>query len=109
MVVDFHKKIADGRNVRGAAMSAPHDGMQRLLLPTCAAVVACLVLMFVPVAMLREFGTTFVLGAVSGVVSVFWFAVTSLRLLASGAIPADPGAWGAKTNATNNAVGAKES
>lgn len=109
MVADFHKKIADGRNVRGAAMSAPRDGMQRLLMPTCAAVVACLVLMFVPVPMLREFGTTFVLGAVSGVVSVFWFAVTLLRLLAATAIQTDPGSWGAKTDVANNAIGAKES
>ncbi|MBO7674846.1 MAG: hypothetical protein J6S63_07530 [Atopobiaceae bacterium] len=109
MVADFHGKIADGRNIRGAAMSAPHDGMYRLLMPCVIATVVCLVLLFVPMPTLREFGATFVLGVVSGVVSVFWFAVTSLRLLAATSIQASPAAWGAKTDVANESAGAKES
>jgi len=110
MVADFHKKISDGRNVRGAAMSAPRDGMHRLMMPSAIAVVACLVFLFVPMPAVREFGATFVLGAVSGTVAVFWFGVTALRLLASTSIVAKPASWGVKEQIVNDAtVGAKES
>lgn len=110
MVADFHKKISDGRNVRGAAMSAPRDSMHRLFMPTAVAVVACLVLLFVPMPAMREFGATFVLGAVSGTVAVFWFAVTTLRLLASTSIVAHPASWGvAEQTEGDVTAGAKES
>ena len=57
------------------------------------------IMLFVPVAFARELGVCAVLGLVSGVVAVYWYAVTLLRLLSMGTIQASPAEWGAAPSA----------
>ncbi|MDO4805630.1 MAG: protein translocase subunit SecD [Coriobacteriales bacterium] len=109
MIADFYGKVSQGRNIRGAAMSAPHDGMRRMLVPVLALSVLSAIAMFLPIPVIREIGTTFVLGAVSGVIAVFWYAVTLLRLLASTSIQAHPESWGVKAVAVDNVATAEAS
>lgn len=109
MVADFHKKVSEGRNVRGAAMSAPRDGMRCMLMPVVVLAVLSAVAMFVPIPAVRETGTTFVLGVVSGVLATFWYAVTLLRLLASTSMQSDPDSWGIKASASVDATASEVS
>lgn len=101
----FQTRVAQGGSVRGAALSCVTDGLKPLAAPVGVAFVAALVMLFLPLLVLREVGLEFVLGTVSGLFAVFWYAVTLLRLLSMGTIQEDPAAWGLEESAIKNAQG----
>lgn len=109
MVADFHNKVTAGRNLRGAAMTAPNDGMRVLLAPVAALSLIAVIAMFLPMPAVKEIGTTFVLGVVSGVIAAYWYAVTLLRLLAATVMPEHPVSWGVKAPSTGGAAADEES
>ena len=109
MVADFHNKVSSGRNLRGAAMTSPSDGMRRMLAPVVALSLIAIIAMFLPMPQVKEMGTAFVLGVVSGVIATYWYAITLLRLLAATAMQEHPESWGIKALATDGATAAEES
>lgn len=90
----FQAKANEGHSIKGAARTAPQEGLRTLRMPCAVAFVIALVLLFVPMAALRDFGLTVVFGFVCGLLALYWYAITTLRLVAAGTIQADPSAWG---------------
>ena len=96
VVSRFSAKASEGKSIRGAATSAPREALSSLGLPCAVVFVIACALLFVPMPALRDFGLSVILGTVSGLGAVFWFAVTSLRVLAAGTIQKNPASWGVK-------------
>lgn len=90
----FQERANEGRSIKGAATSAPPEALKPLAMPCGIAFVVACVLLFVPMPALRDFGLAVVLGVVCGLVAIYWYAVTTLRLCASGPVQANPRAWG---------------
>lgn len=91
----FCAKVESGASFKGAALSCVAEAVRPLRTPCALAFVASLVFLFLPVGMLRDFGTVMVFGAICAVFSICWFAITTLRLLASGeSMQAHPEVWG---------------
>lgn len=100
----FKNRVAEGKSVRGATTSVPSNALRPMLGPCGVATVASLVFLFMPQPYLREFGLTFVLGMVSGVAAVFWYAVTLLRLIGVETVQKNPEAWGVKATPATTAA-----
>ena len=94
IVSHFIARTSAGKSIRGAATSVPREALRPLAAPCGVIGTASIVFLFLPVPMLREFGLVMVLGIVCGIVSVFWYGITTLRLLVMGSIQANPESWG---------------
>lgn len=101
----FQAKVKDGGSVKGAATSAPREALRPLGMPCAVAFVVALVLFFVPMPALRDFGVVVVFGVLAGLAAVLWYAVTLLRLVAMGSIQANPSAWGVQVASAQDASG----
>ncbi len=99
----FRAHVLEGGSFRGAAISCVGEGLKPLAGPIAAYSVACIVFMFLPVPMLRDFGTTAVFSVVCGILSVGWYGVTALRLFAADAIKAQPAQWGVDASSGDDA------
>lgn len=105
----FQARVLDGKTIRGAAVSAPSEGLQGVKHPCAIASVAALVLLFVPMPALRDFGLVLVFGIICGIATTLWYVVTLLRLLAADAIQKKPDAWGVGVPAVAAEASGKES
>lgn len=94
LTTHFKGRVEQGKSIRGAATSAPRDALRPLGMPCAVVGVASIVFLFLPVPALREFGLVAIFGIVCGLVAVFWYGVTLLRLLVMGSVQADPASWG---------------
>lgn len=90
----FQDKVSQGHSVKGAALSAPREALRPLAYPCAGVSLVAVVMLFLPMAAMREFGLTVVFGVICAIFAVGWYAITLLRLLAMGKIQADPAAWG---------------
>ena len=90
----FQRLVAEGKSVRGASMSSATFAFAPIQLAWPVLFVASCVLQLTPLMACRCFGLAFVLGTVGGLIAIFWYAVTLLRLLAMGTIQANPAKWG---------------
>lgn len=108
MVTRFKDKASEGKSIRGAATSAPLEATKPLRMPCFVAFAVAVVLLFLPWAALREFGLTFVFGTICGLAAFCWYGITTLRLLATGTIQENPGAWGIAQKAEREADAREE-
>ncbi len=90
----FREHVASGGSYRGAAMTCVSEGVKPLVAPLSVVSVICIVFVFLPATMLRDFGITGVYSVVCGILAICWYAVTTLRLNAAGAIKEQPEKWG---------------
>lgn len=95
MVVSrFRSMVAEGKSVRGSSLSAVGEALGSLAAPLVIVSVASLVMLFLPMAALREFGLSVALGIIASIMAVLLFEVPLLRVLGTGSIQAAPEAWG---------------
>ena len=94
VVAGFVARTSDGKSIRGAATTAPREALRPLAAPVGVIGTASIVFLFLPIPVLREFGLVMVFGIICGIVAVFWYGVTTLRLLVMGSIQNDPESWG---------------
>ncbi|MDO4797522.1 MAG: hypothetical protein Q4A01_05815 [Coriobacteriales bacterium] len=99
----FRAHVLEGGSFRGAAISCVGEGIKPFRGPIAVYSVVSLVFLFLPVIMLRDFGTTAVLSVVCGILSIGWYAVTALRLFAADAIKAHPEQWGVEASMGDDA------
>lgn len=97
----FQAQVRSGKSVRGSSLSAPTEALNPFVLPVVAVCVVSLVFLFLPQAMLREFGLSVVLGAIASVMGVLLFEVPLLRVLATGSMQDNAASWGLEA-ATGN-------
>ena len=98
-VARFQAQVRAGKSVRGSSLSSPTEALNPFALPVVAVCVVSLVFLFLPQAMLREFGLSVVLGAVASVMAVLVFEVPLLRVLATGPMQKNLAAWGLEATA----------
>ena len=90
----FVKHVQDGASYRGAAMSCVSEAYKPMGMPAAVVAVVSSVFVFLPVSMLRDFGTTALLTIVCVIIALGWYTITSLRLAASGSMREHPEDWG---------------
>lgn len=102
----FVARVESGASYRGAALSCAPEAMKPLAAPCAIVFVAALVFQFLPFDILRDFGLVMVFGAIAGVLTVSWYALTTLRLLASEeSLQEHPEAWGIRSAAKDASLG----
>ena len=92
----FVNHVNEGGTFKGGAIAAGRVGLRPMLWPTLAALTICVVFIFIPMALLSQFGMTGVFGVVAGLAGVVWFGLTTLRIIAAGPAQKDPASWGIK-------------
>ena len=90
----FKRLCDEGKSVRGASMSSVGYAFAPVQVAWPVLFVASLVLQLTPLMVCKSFGLAFIIGTVGGLIAIFWYAVTLLRLLAMGAIQGAPDKWG---------------
>lgn len=90
----FRNRVLDGKSTKGAATSVPREALRPVAAPIAIISVACIVFLFLPMPYLRDFGLLWIYGLICGICAVGWYGITLLRLVAMGAVQADPAAWG---------------
>lgn len=103
LCASFRSHVASGGSYKGAAITCVKEGFGPLAGPCALVGVICIVFLFLPVSMLRDFGTAAVLAIVCGLITLGWYSVTTLRYFAAGPIKENPEAWGVVQTAEDDA------
>ena len=90
----FREEIRMGRSVRAASVSGVRHGIGTSVDADVVTLVSALALFFVASGSVKGFGLTLALGIACDLVTMFLFKAPLLRLLARGAIQANPRLWG---------------
>jgi len=90
----FREEIRMGRSVRNASISGVRHGIGTSLDADAVTLVSALALFLFAVGPVKGFGLTLMLGIICDIITMFLFKAPALRLLANGAIQANPGFWG---------------
>ena len=90
----FREEIRMGHSVRNASISGVRHGIGTSLDADAVTFVSALALFVFAVGPVKGFGLTMMLGIICDIITMFLFKAPALRLLANGAIQANPGFWG---------------